>query len=182
MHLILFLAAQALPGIGLFGGYSYLRAPDEPAGPVAANLNGWNAAVKLNFRPRVGWLFDGGGQYGRRRTGESGEGAYRQHALLFGPEVRLFTARRFTTHFRALIGAVWVDSLTLPRNSPPPAAITLGPSKPLAGALGGSLDYRLSARISLRLIQPDLIVASLGSQNLKSIRLSAGVVLDLGGS
>ena len=65
--------AQGSRGIELFGGYSYFRLAGEPAsGLTTASLNGWNAAVKLNLRPRVGLVADFGGNYGRQRMTATG--------------------------------------------------------------------------------------------------------------
>lgn len=181
--------AQTFPAIDVFAGYSYLRIQREPGGLTAANLNGWNAGVKLNFRPRAGLVFDFSGNYGHRRMTptafqprETRAGAVRQHTVLLGPEIRLFTRNRLTANARALIGAVYVDALKLPLTDPQPlfTEFTIGRAKPLAGALGVTLDYRITDRLSVRLLQPDLIVVSLGSLNLKRLRISTGIVFTFG--
>ncbi len=64
---------------------------------------------------------------------------------------------------------------------PPVTEFTIGWAKPLAGALGGSLDYRITDRLSLRLLQPDLVVVSLGDLNLRRLRISAGIVFTFDG-
>ena len=179
--------------------FTCVAAAQTPGGLSAANLNGWNAAVKLNFRPRAGLIFDFSGGYGHRRMTpadfrprETLPGAVREHTVLLGPEIRLFKINRLTANARALIGAVYVDTLNLPLKEPfrpgPPTdpqplvtQFTIGRAKPLAGALGGSLDYRITDRLSVRLLLPDLVVVSLGGLNLKRLRISTGVVFTFAG-
>lgn len=189
--------AQTIPGVDVFAGYSYTRMPSESGGLTAANLNGWNASVKVKFWSRAGWVFDFGGSYGRRRmvasgfqTRETFPGAVNQHTVMFGPEIRLFTRKRLTVNARALIGALYVNTLTLPLKEPfeagpgvPPALITeftIGRAKPLAGAVGFSLDYRVTDHLSIRLLQSDLVVVSLGDLNLRRPRASTGIVFTFG--
>ncbi len=184
-------SAQTFPAVDAFAGYSYTRIPEEPGGLTAAHLNGWNGAVKLNFRPRAGLVLDFGGSYGRRRMvptafqpHETYAGAVRQHTFLLGPEIRLFRRNRWRASARALIGAVSVDTLELPlkepftatAGEPPVTGFTMGCEKPLAGALGGNLDYRITNRLSLRLFQADLLVVSPGASNVKRLRVSSGVL------
>lgn len=194
------LFAQDAPKLELFGGYSYFGLPSEEAsGLTAANLNGWNTSVKLNVRPRIGVVADFSGNYGERRMvptqfqpRETKPGAFRQHTTLYGPEVRAFTNDRFTVNIRALIGAAYIDTLLLPLQEPfqpppitgiPQPTVTefrLGGEKPITGALGGSLDYRISDRLYYR-IQPELVVVHLGSTNDMSLRVSTGIVFRFGG-
>jgi hypothetical protein len=188
--------AQTFPAVDIFAGYSYDRIPREPGGLTAASLNGWNAGAKLNFRPRAALVFDFSGSYGHRRMvpaafqpRETRDGAVRHQTVLIGPEIRLLKRNRLTANARALIGAVYVDTLKLPLKEPftpgPDQPLvtefTIGPAKPLAGALGASLDYRISDRLSVRLFQSDLIVVSLGGLNLKRLRISTGVVFTFDG-
>lgn len=192
--------AQQTPLVELFGGYSYFGLPAvEGSGLTAANLNGWNASAKLNLRPRIGLVADFGGNYGERRMVptqfqpiETKPGTFRQHTILFGPEIRAFGNDRFNVNVRALIGAAYVDTLVLPlpapiqqppdllgNPQPPITAFHSGDEKPVTGALGGSLDYRISERLYYR-IQPELVVVHLGSTNDKSLRLSTGIVFTFG--
>jgi hypothetical protein len=64
----------------------------------------------------------------------------------------------------------------------PQATITefrLGGEKPITGAFGGSLDYRISDRFYYR-IQPELIVVHLGGTNDMNLRLSTGIAFTFG--
>src|SRR5207245_9503578 len=109
-------AAQHTPEFELFGGYSYLRLAKQ-SNLSAANLNGWNASVKLNAMPRIGLLADFSGHYGQRglipytinslttpgelKRVEAAPGDMRQHTLLVGPEVRLCRRARLSVNGRA---------------------------------------------------------------------------------
>lgn len=195
--------AQQLPNGELFGGYSYFRlSQDEGARLTAANLNGWNASVKLNVRSCIGVVVDFGGNYGERQMVptqfqrvETKPGSFRQHSILFGPEVRVLTTDRFNVNVRAVIGAAYVDTLELPLREPfqpppdllgnPQPPITefrLGWEKPLTGAVGGSIDYRISEGLYYRILQPELAVAHLGGVvNRMNLRVSTGIVFRFGG-
>ncbi len=100
-------AAQTFPAVDIFAGHSYARIPGEPGGLTAANLNGWNGAVKLNFKPRAGLVLDFGGSYGRRRMvptafqpRETYPGAVSQRSFLLGPEFRLLQRGRWRASAR----------------------------------------------------------------------------------
>jgi hypothetical protein len=194
-------ATQDAPKLELFGGYSYYRLPKESdSGLTAANLNGWNASVKVNVRRRIGVIVDFGGNYGERRMlptqfqpRETKPGIYRQHTVLIGPEVRAFANDRIIVNVRALIGGTSVGTLVLPLRvpfqpppdllgnvQPPITEFRLGGEKPVTGAFGGSVDYRISDRLLYRILQPDLVVTHLGGLNWKHLRLSTGIVFTLG--
>ncbi len=191
-------AAQQPPFLEVFGGYSYFRlGEDKYSGLTAASLNGWHAALKLNVRPRIGFVFEASGHYGEQRMAptqfqprETYSGDVRRHFVLLGPELRLYTKDRLTVNVRALIGAAYTNTLVLPLKEPfrPPGGeqplvteFRIGESKPLAAALGGSVDYRITDSLSWRLIQPDFVVTELGSHNVKALRVSTGLVFTLGG-
>jgi hypothetical protein len=184
------LSAQDIPKIELFGGYSYFRLAAEQGGLTGADLNGWNAAVRWNVHPRVGLVADFGGSYGQRGLDAAvavAPGSFRQHTVMFGPEVRVLGRGRLTVNVRALIGAAYRDELVLilrdpyqPPPSPADVEFRYGPEKPVAGASGGSLDYRISPRWRYRILQPELVVISLGSTNCRSLRASTGIVFTWG--
>lgn len=195
--------AQQLPAIELSGGYAFLRLPQHAdTGLTAAGVNGWQAALALRFRPRVAFVFDFGGNYGHRRLVptqfqrlETSPGSFRQHTILFGPEVRVLTGSRLRLNVRALIGPAYVDPLVLPLrepflpppdllgNVPPPVTeFRLGVEKPLTGAIGGSVEYRITDRLSYRILQPELVVTHLGGTvNRTNFRISTGMAVRFGG-
>jgi hypothetical protein len=189
-------SAQPLPqGVDVFVGYSFMRTPeDSDAGLTPVNSNGWQAAVNLRARSWIGFVFEVAGEYGERRMfptrfqpRATKPGAYHQTMVLLGPQIRIFTTHRVSANFRAMAGATSIGELVLPLREPfqPPGEsglvteFRLGDSKPLTGVLGGSLDYRISERISWRLFQPDLVVTNIEGRSTYHFRVSTGIVFTL---
>src|SRR6266850_4070514 len=194
-------AAQQTPKVEVFGGYSYLQLTEQSRTPLkSASLNGWNASVKLNVMPRIGLLADFGGNYGERgltpytinnltKPGElirveAAPGDMHQHTFLFGPEVRLFRRDRLTVNVRALMGVAHTNVLVLPLREPiqrpagsPPITQRSFPSASMfAASFGGSVDYRITDRLSYRIVQPELLLTRIDTGNQYNFRLSTGLV------
>jgi hypothetical protein len=201
-------AAQQTPKVEVFGGYSYLQLTEASRISLkSASLNGWNASVKLNVMPRIGLLADFSGHYGQRglipytidspttpgelMRVEAAPGDMRQHTFLFGPEVRLFRRDRLTVNVRALVGVAHTNTLVLPLREPiqvlagyPPITQRSFPSaSTFAASFGGSVDYRITDRLSYRIVQPELLlIRSDSTGNQYNFRLSTGLVFTSGGS
>lgn len=204
--------AQETTKFEIFGGYSYLRLTEQSSTLLKpANLNGWNGSGKLNVTPRIGLLADFSGHYGQRGalpltwySPMSGElqqfgrlpADMRQHTFLLGPEVRLLRRDRLSVNVRALMGVAHTNTLVLkyrepfqlPGSSAPPITEKTFPSaSALAASFGGSLDYRITDRLSYRIIQPELFLTRLAieaapSGNQYNLRLSTGIVFTAGES
>lgn len=206
--------AQETPTFEVFGGYSYLRlARQTNAGLEAANQNGWNTSFKLNFVPRIALVADFSGNYGQRgrtplslstTSGQITQIGFkpdemRQHTFLFGPEFRLVRRNRLTLNVRALVGAAHTNRLVLQLNQPierPPdpfgnpqpsiTQFTVGSKIAFAASFGGSLDYRITDRLSYRIVQPDILltrygVAAGGEHTTNAdVRVSTGIVYRFG--
>jgi hypothetical protein len=178
------LEAQATPRLQVFGGYSYLRLTEQPGAFLkSTNLNGWDASVKLNVAPRIGLVADFSGHYGQRGftalTQNGGAASIRQHTYLFGPEVRLMKLDRVTVNARALLGVAHTNSTPIPR------FMLLSPNNTFATSFGGSVDYRISDRLSYRIVQPELFVVRSGNMGTNhwqqyNFRLSSGIVFSSG--
>jgi len=205
-------AAQQTPKVEVFGGYSYLQLTEQSRTLLkSASLNGWNASVKLNVMPRIGLLADFSGHYGQRglipytinslttpgelTRVEAAPGDMRQHTFLFGPEVRLIRRDRLTVNVRALVGVAHTNTLVLllrepiqrPAGSPPITQRSFPSASSFAASFGGSVDYRITDRLSYRIVQPELLLnrsGSMGAENWNqyNFRLSTGVVFTAGGS
>ena len=182
------LFAQNAPKLELFGGYSYLGLTEQSRALLkAASLSGWNASVKLNVTPRIGLLADFGGNYGEREltpfTLTSVTVPLHQHTYLFGPEVRLLRHDRFNVNVRALMGVAHTNGLP-----PSVSRFTFSSANSnFAASFGGSVDYRITDRLSYRIIQPELLLTRSGSMatnnwNQHNFRLSTGIVFTSGGS
>jgi hypothetical protein len=210
-------AAQETPKLELFGGYSYLGLTEQPRIFLkAASLSGWNASVKLDVTSRIGLLADFSGHYGDRgltpytinslttpgelKRVEAIPGDMRQYTALFGPQVRVLRWNRFSVNARALMGVAHTNTLVLPLRepiqrppdlfgnpTPPITERTIPSATTFAASFGGSVDYRITDRLSYRIVQPELLLTRSGSMgtnnwNQYNLRLSTGVVFTSGES
>jgi hypothetical protein len=179
---------QETPKVEAFGGYSYLGLSRQPRlGFESADLNGWKASVKFNLTQRIGLLADFSGHYGQlaltpRPNGLSlGSVSRRQHTYLFGLETRILTISRIRLNGRALMGVAQANNSALPQLIPPIA------SSVFAAAIGASVDYRITDRLSYRIFEPELLVTRFGSSATNAwqhynFRLSSGLVFTSGSS
>jgi len=210
-------AAQDTPKIELFGGYSRLWLTGQPRSDWEPASNGWNngwdVSAKLNVTPRIGLLADFSGHYGHwtltpytrwpgtdhERRIEPMPGDMRQRTFLFGPEVRLLRRDRLTVNVRALMGVAHTNTAVLPLREPvqwptdlfgplpPLTELTFPSASKFAASFGGSLDYRITDRLSFRIIQPELLLIRSGGRgsepwNQSNLKLSSGIVFTSGQS
>ena len=203
------MAAQDKPRVEVFGGYSYLHVGEQPDSLLAAaGLNGWNTSLKLNLRSRIGLLADFGGNYGQRgltpytieSPAQPGQltrisakpSDMRQHTFLFGTEVLALRRGRLIVNVRALAGVAHANALVFhvepePGSSLPPFTRTFPSASRFAASFGASVDYRITDRVSYRVIQPELLLTrsgteTSGSSNHYNFRLSTGLVFTSGDS
>ena len=181
----------------LFTGYSYLRR--MPADD-SVNLSGWQAALRWNVTRRIGLVAEGAGNYGGQPAvvfyqtfqpgpapgfvsiGGGGIQQYtaslRKAAFLAGPELRVWRFRRLAANVRCLAG-VARGQFDYPTffGSDSPATPGLPSHTGFATSIGGSLDVRLTRRVSCRPIQAELLLADWGGDQWRNLRLSAGLIL-----
>jgi hypothetical protein len=176
--------AQDRPKVEAFGGYSTLGLRWEPNLRFdSALLNGWKASLKLNLTPRIGLLGDFSGHYGQlgftpyRLSPLSA--SWRQHTYMVGLETRIVTTSRVGFNARALMGVAQMNHTVPPLYIPviSPSAFTV--------AFGASLDYRITDRLSYRIIEPELLTSRIGSLPAEhwqrfNVRLSTGIVFTSG--
>ena len=154
-------AAQDVPRIEVFGGYSYLRFDSRSFGfASSSNLNGYNLAPAFNIFHGFGVVGELSGQYGShlnlRDVAVGPQILYPRNNLIFFAHVMYGDAR---THVS--VG-----------NGPGDTARVI-----VAGA-GADLHY--SSRLSFRVLQVDYLRTSLfrGTQN--NVRISTGLVYHWG--
>jgi len=154
-------AAQDVPRIEVFGGYSYLRFDSRSFGFAGStNLNGYNLAPAFNIFHGFGVVGELSGQYGShlnlRDVAVGPQILYPRNNLIFFAHVMYGDAR---THVS--VG-----------NGPGDTARVI-----VAGA-GADLHY--SSRLSIRVVQVDYLRTSLfhGTQN--NVRISTGLVYHWG--
>ncbi len=173
------LAAQDMPRVEIFGGYSHFRmpsgfAPDSYAYTTeSANLNGWNVTATANLNRWVGIDADFGGYYGNAtafywRSLFPGyfEQDFSIRTYLFGPRLSYRGHHRLTPFFHALFGKVLLAR----------APVTNAPQSSFGMALGGGLDVNMARHVAIRAIQADYAKSSLSYRKENNLRLSTGLV------
>lgn len=193
--------AQETPRAELFLGYSALVSPSEVS--VITNppdnirlkreisfVNGWNASLSVNVNSLLAFTGDFSGHYGpinynaqntvnRIAFGSS----VRIHHYLIGPQFALSRGPS-KVFFRGLIGGV------SRRESAAVTGISISESDSgLAVGGGGGIDYRISERMSWRILQGDYLWYRFGRPKLvvngrpvsdnvtgSNFRLSTGLV------
>ncbi|MCC6589641.1 MAG: hypothetical protein IT168_23295 [Bryobacterales bacterium] len=120
-----------------------------------------------------------------------------QHTLLFGPEIRVHRGARLTVNVHGLAGMALTSRSVFPLrepyrqppdllgNVPPPLTeLSYGGKRWFAASVGGSVDYRITDRLSYRIIQPDLAVTFTNQfdsvRAYGNVRLSTGLVFNFG--
>jgi opacity protein-like surface antigen len=144
------------PTVEIFGGPSIMR--NGVSAPSYSLYGGWQAEASFNFLNHIGLTTDFGGQY-RSIRGQT----ISQYEYLFGPR---FMARwsHATLFGHALVGA---NTLHVS------GASTNG----FAWGLGGGLDYNVSHRIAIRVIQADYLRTRLSNSWFNDARIGVGLVV-----
>ncbi len=190
--------AQRGTGVDVFGGYSYLRTDSTGSattvGVDAANLQGWEISARAGLTPRLGLWASFSGQYGSP-TGNVGRVAgaasgSRWYAFVLGPSYVAKRSDKIEFAIHAAGGVVRTTGGTLqlrePIVQPPPlfgppvppiTSVKLGDDTSPALAVGGSLDVRLTDRLSWRVLHPELVVTFSPTRHFA--RLSTGLVFHL---
>jgi hypothetical protein len=176
-------AAQDVPRLDVFGGYSYLSLDSgDPTGVIdRQNMHGWGASVTGNLNPWFGVEGDFSGHY-KGNCFASGFGlGCSNFSFMAGP--RIAVRRDWATGFvHALLG---VDHASIELTGIGIPGITGNVTdNALAVGIGGGMDLRVNDWVSLRLFQVDYITTHhfenlLGVDRQHNIRAQAGVVLDL---
>jgi len=190
--------AQRGTGVDVFGGYSYLRTDSTGSattvGVDAANLQGWEISASAGLTPRLGLWASFRGQYGRPpgnvgRVAGAASGS-RWYAFVLGPSYVAKRSDKIEFAIHAAGGVVRTTGGTLqlrePIVQPPPlfgppvppiTSVKLGDDTSPALAVGGSLDVRLTDRLSWRVLHPELVVTFSPTRHFA--RLSTGLVFHL---
>jgi hypothetical protein len=170
----------------LFAGYSPLRNFSDGALVKRKTLHGWNASLTTDIKPWLGISADFSGHYDGRTAfvnrflvDENGrtlvgfvQNEFMSHWGIVGPQVKLRHGR-FEPFSRLLFG---VSRVSVEGSKTPPD-VGFGFNKTgFALALGGGLDFRISERVKIRLIQADYMRSDtrIGRENL---RTSFGLVI-----
>jgi opacity protein-like surface antigen len=157
--------AQEVPKAEIFGGYSY----------AGSGSNGFDAAVTANINKWFGLTADVSGQYSNL-TGQGFTERIRSHSFLFGPTVSIRKNNRVTPFAHALFGLSKLHTETT----------EFGPllsfhDQSFGMALGGGLDVRVNKNFAIRAVQVDYLRTQFFGDTQNKGRISAGLVIRLGG-
>lgn len=172
------LAAQDVPKVEIFGGYSYFRMPNDifldtdHLTTEEASLNGWNVTVTGNLNRWLGVEFDFGGYSDTVKTRNTRYGGTDTTSIdirnyLFGPRLSYRGDPRFMPFVHALFGTVGLTREPQSNTSEYPPGM----------ALGGGFDIKVVRHVAIRAIQADYVISYLGLLHENNLRLSFGAVL-----
>ena len=150
-------AAQDIPRVQVFAGYSYTRF-DSPSFGFSnpSGLNGYNFSPAFNLIRGFGVAAEVSGQYGSNLN---------LRDIAVGPQF-LYPKGKTLFFGHVLIGSV--RSLVRVGNNEE--------DTDRAVALGGGMDFDLSSRFSVRVFQVDYLHTSLFSETQNNLRFSTGLV------
>lgn len=150
-------AAQDIPRIQVFGGYSYTRFDSRSFG-FANNtgMNGYNFSPAYNFFRGLGLAAEVSGQYGSNINLTD---------VAIGPQF-LFPKGKLLFFGHALFGEAR-------------SKVQVGKEEEdteLAVAVGGGMDWNISQRFAVRVFQVDYLHTSLFQASQNNLRFSTGLV------
>lgn len=154
-------AAQFIPHVALFGGYTYVHAKYD-SGPGGFSLNGWDGSLEVKPIPLVGLVADVSRQYA-----SPGGVSQNQTSLLFGPQVSVPHIKRVIPFAHVMAGVVHGTNRQ---------ALAFIRDNTFATAVGGGVDIKLAGPIWLRALQVDWLHADLSPDHHTQVRLATGLV------
>lgn len=168
-------AADDTPKVEVYGGVSFLHIDDNGLHAPKRNYAGWDSEFQYNLNKLLGITADIGGNYGRLAPNIPNSHTY---TYVFGP----------TFSYRRENATIFVHTL-LGQNST--NIITTGTSgssnSAFAMAWGGGINVKVNHTFAIRLAQFDWLytrhnlVPLGGKDNQNNVRLTGGVVINLGG-
>lgn len=169
----LFVLAQDVSAVEVFGGYSYLR-----TGNYDQDSHGWNTAVSVNLSKHFAVAADFAGHYDSYVKNNANVNTS-IHTYLFGPQVNFRASERVNPFVHALFGAAHHRVTAKTATAKIPSSQT-----GFGMALGGGVDIKLNDSISWRMFQADYLLtryndpftAPLKRRNIHNFRLSTGLV------
>jgi Outer membrane protein beta-barrel domain len=153
--------AQTSPRIQVFGGYSYLRFDSPTLGFAnATGLNGFTVMAAFNLTRGFGAVAQASGDYGSHLSVKD---------FAFGPQF-LWPRGRLLFFAHGLYGRA--------RGRDTVGTTMTDTGNTFEG--GGGVDYEITHRFSIRVIQADYTYTKFFQQRQNNIRLSTGLVFHLG--
>jgi len=162
-------AAQDVPKIDLFAGYSFLHTSPGISVP-SFNANGGVASAAFNFTNWGSLVLEVGGIHTSNINGADVDAT--AITYMAGPKISLFHRSKFTPFAQALFGFV---------NTNPGFNFTTLNHNDFAMSPGVGLDWNATRHLGIRLGQMDYLLTriptSTNQVNWNNFRYSAGVIL-----
>ena len=166
----------------LYGGFAY--AHFNGVGNVrATGLYGFNGQATAWVKPVFGLAASLRGDYGHYPATPNSYGvsnpAISQYVFVFGPDFRLWRTPRHALGLHALVGGAY-GKFDSQLNGAPPNSVGLFVNQlALAEAIGGSFDFNLSPKLSVRVVT-DFAPTHYGTGQQQEFQGSVGFVYKMG--
>jgi hypothetical protein len=177
-------AAQSVPRVETYFGYSYVRF--NSAGRVPAfSSNGGTAQLVYNFNPWLSIVGDFGGYHNGVISGVHVDNTVAN--FQFGPRVSFRKRKMVSPYVQALFGGAYATASKAIALDPLANVTAQGSDSAFAMLAGGGINIRLSRHIALRPIEVDYFLTRLRNpiletaRNQNNLRYSAGIAFLFGG-
>lgn len=154
---------EELPRVEVFGGYSLLRSE-------GSNRNGWKTGVGFTINRWVALAVDADGYY-RSVTLPVGKLNESEHSLTAGPHFSFRNKSKIVPFTYAMAGVSWETS-SLAGNKESGSGF--------AFETGGGLDWEVSKRVSIRLIDAGASVTNIDGGTTVKSKFTSGFVFKFG--
>jgi len=187
-------AAQEVPKMEVFGGYSYLR---EDLGGAHPGLNGFDASFTYNINHFLGVKADISGHFNGKTTiniptvdfgglilNRSADIRSSNLLFLFGPQLTYRKMGRLVPFGHVLLGGVR-RKVSFPAEVQTIGNTTIttiikGADTGFGIAFGGGLDIKVAKGVGFRLAQADYVLGNIAGDRQNIMRISTGLVLQFG--
>jgi len=154
---------EELPKVEVFGGYSLLRSEGE-------NFHGWKTAVGFTVNRWLAVAVDADGHYFSETT-SLGKLKESEFSVTAGPHFSYRNKSKIVPFAYAMAGVAWERSSLA------------GESESQSGfafETGGGLDWEVSKKVSIRLVDIGASVANIGGETTVKPKFATGVVFKFG--
>jgi opacity protein-like surface antigen len=168
------------PKVEIFGGYSYVRA-DLVISGTPISLHGASGSVAYNVNDWLGLVADVG--YYRQGAVTADRLSLDIQSYQFGPRISMRRHEHFVPYVQGLAGGGHAGG-TLYTTSLGDGVAPLGTSNALLLTAGIGMDWKISPRLGIRILQAEYLYSRFDNANhgnqQNNVRLSTGLVFSFG--
>ena len=168
------------PKVEIFAGYSYVRA-DLVVSGTPISLHGASGSVAYNVNDWLGLVADVG--YYRQGAVTANRLSLNIQSYQFGPRISMRNHGHLVPYVQGLVGGGHAGG-TLYTTSLGGGLAPLGTSNALVLSAGIGLDWKLSHRLGVRILQAEYLYSRFDNANhgnqQNNVRLSTGLVFSFG--